>query len=436
MPPRASKSAKAAAAAAAAAPVAPPAPRVPLPPDEERLRRWRMILGGGEADGIGMKLTGSGGGCSLDAADAAVDASLEFVYDLNGEERRKMVRKAGRGGSAPYVARWIGDIRKQFPTSVVKVLQKDAVERLGMRELLLSPELLDTVEPDLSMVQMLMSMNGALPDESKDAARKVVRKVVDELMEKLEQPLRSAIAGSLNRATRNNRPRHNEIDWNRTIRANLRHYQAEYNSIVPERLIGWGRKARSFQRRVILCIDQSGSMAASIVYSSVFGAVMASLPAVKTHLVLFDTNIVDMTDELDDPVDILFGVQLGGGTDIDGAVGYCQGLIQDPENTIFVLISDLYEGGVADRLLKRTADMIASGLQFVVLLALSDEGRPSFDGALAAKMTALGAPSFACTPDAFPGLMAAAIQRRDLEQWAAEAGIATVRGEDEVGEEA
>ena len=231
------------------------------------------------------------------------------------------------------------------------------------------------------------------------------------------------MSGALDRAQRNRRPRHSEIDWHRTIRANLRHWQPDYRTVVPQTLHGYGRKARRPQREVVLCIDQSGSMAASVVYSSIFGAVMASLPAVATKLVVFDTAIVDLSEKLDDPVELLFGVQLGGGTDINGAVGYCQGLIREPRNTILVLISDLYEGGVEAQLLRRANALVDSGVQFITLLALSDEGAPAYDAALATKLAALGVPSFACTPDAFPGLMAAAIRRDDVNAWAAGQGL-------------
>ena len=168
-------------------------------------------------------------------------------------------------------------------------------------------------------------------------------------------------------------------------------------------------------------------MAASVVYSSIFGAVMASLPAVATRLVVFDTAVVDLSEQLQDPVDLLFGVQLGGGTDINRAVGYCQGLIREPRNTILVLISDLYEGGVKDGLLKRANELVEAGVQFIALLALSDEGAPAYDRELAAHLAALGVPSFACTPDAFPSLMAAAIRRDDVNAWAATQGIKTSR---------
>ena len=240
--------------------------------------------------------------------------------------------------------------------------------------------------------------------------------------------MRTAVSGALNRAVRNRRPRHAEIDWNRTIRANLKHWQQEYKTIVPETLIGYGRKSQRVQREIILCIDQSGSMASSVVYSSIFGAVMASMPAVKTHLVVFDTAVVDMTEQLDDPVDLLFGVQLGGGTDINRAVGYCQSLIRDPRNTILVLISDLYEGGVEKNLLQRANELVQSGVQVITLLALSNEGTPFYDKALAAKLAGLGIPSFACTPDLFPGMMAAAIRKEDVNHWAAKQGIVVSKG--------
>jgi Mg-chelatase subunit ChlD len=323
------------------------------------------------------------------------------------------------------VARWLGDIRQYFPSSVVQVMQRDALERLNMRDMLLQPEMLRSVQPDVHLVANLMALSRIIPAGTKETARMVVRGVVDALMKRLEEPLRSAISGALDRSQRNRRPRHAEIDWHRTIRANLKHWQPAYRTVVPETLLGYGRKARRPQREVVLCIDQSGSMANSVVYASIFGAVMATLPAVATKLVVFDTAVVDLTEQLDDPVELLFGVQLGGGTDINAAVGYCQSIIREPRNTIFVLISDLYEGGVEANLLRRAMELVDSGVQFITLLALSDEGAPAYDHALAAKLAALGVPSFACTPDAFPGLMAAAIRRDDISSWAAAQGIVT-----------
>lgn len=381
-----------------------------------RAERWRLVLGS-EAQDV----------CSLGGGLKDMDAALSALYEPDGANGLK--RRGGRGSSSPNVARWLGDIRKYFPSSVVQVMQRDALERLDMRQLLLEKEMLEGVQADVHLVANLIALSSVIPAGTKDTARMVVKQVVDELMHKLEEPLRSAVSGALDRARRTRRPRHAEIDWNRTIRANLRHWQESHRTIIPQELVGFGRKSRRPQRELILCIDQSGSMAASVVYSSIFGAVMASLPAVSTKLVVFDTSVVDMTDKLDDPVDLLFGVQLGGGTDINRAVGYCQELISEPRNTILVLISDLYEGGVENKLLARAQQLVAAGVQFIALLALSDEGRPSYDKALAAKLAALGVPSFACTPDAFPGLMAAAIRKDDINQWAASQGMAATRAQ-------
>lgn len=382
--------------------------------DTERLRRWRLVLGS-EAEA-------SCGG--LNGTAQEMDQALTALYDAQGPGGLQS-RRGSRDKSAPSVARWLGDIRRYFPSQVVQVMQRDALQRLNLRDMLLQPEMLNSLQPDVHLVAQLMALSRVIPAGTKDTARMVVKRVVDELMKRLDEPLRSAISGALDRSQRNRRPRHAEIDWHRTIRANLRHWQPEHRTVVPQTLIGYGRKARRPQREVVLCIDQSGSMANSVVYSSIFGAVMASLPAVATKLVVFDTAVVDMTEQLDDPVELLFGVQLGGGTDINGAVGYCQSIIREPRNTILVLISDLFEGGVEAGLLRRAAELVESGVQFVALLALSDEGAPSYDHQLAAKLAALGVPSFACTPDAFPGLMAAAIRRDDIGAWAAGQGLAT-----------
>jgi Mg-chelatase subunit ChlD len=378
--------------------------------NDERLRRWRLVLGGGAADGTGAGLHGD---------DLKIDGALQALYDSD--------RRGGLGSSSPNIARWLGDIRSYFPAPVVQVLQRDALERLNLRQMLLQPELLETVEPNVHLVADLLALQGVMPTKTRETARQVVRRVVEELQRKLANPTRQAILGSLNRATRNRRPRHNEIDWHRTIRANLKHYQPRYRTIIPETRIGYGRRRASL-REIVLCVDQSGSMGTSVVYSGIFGAVLASLAAVRTRMVVFDTEVVDLTDELHDPVDLLFGVQLGGGTDINRALSYCQGLVRRPQETILVLISDLYEGGNREELLKRAASLVGSGVQMVALLALNDDGAPSYDHTVAATLASMGVPSFACTPDLFPDLMAAAINRQDIGQWAAAREIVTSRG--------
>jgi Mg-chelatase subunit ChlD len=374
----------------------------------ERLRRWRMVLGGPSEQALGR----------AEGRDGAMDAALAALYDAGESDERTGQRSGGLGGSAPKVARWLGDIREYFPSTVVQVMQADAIERLNLTRLLLEPEMLSAVEPDVHLVGTLLSLNRVMPDQTKAAARQVVRKVVDELEKRIAQRTRAAVTGALNRAARINRPRHADIDWDKTIRANLKHYQAELRTVIPERLVGYGRRTTAVQRDVVLCVDQSGSMAASVVFSGVFAAVLASMRSLRTSLVVFDTAVVDLTDQLNDPVEVLFGTQLGGGTDINRAIAYSQQLITRPRDSIFVLISDLYEGGVREQMLRRVAEMTSAGVQVVVLLALSDDGAPGYDHDNAAALAALGVPAFACTPDAFPDLMAAAIERRDLKAFA------------------
>ncbi|MGY1802501.1 VWA domain-containing protein [Blastococcus sp. SYSU D00922] len=375
--------------------------------ETERLRRWRLLLGEPAADALGVALGG---------ADAGMDGALAAVYDA--ERAAPGQRSAGLGGSAPRVARWLGDIRGYFPSTVVQVMQKDAIERLRLTQLLLEPELLESVEADVHLVGTLLSLNGVMPEHSKATARQVVAKVVAEIERRVAQRTKAAVSGALNRATRTHRPKLRDIDWNRTIAANLAHYLPEHRTVVPERLVGYGRRQQVVARDVVVAIDQSGSMAASVVFASVFGAVLASMRSLRTSLVVFGTAVVDLTEHLADPVEVLFGTQLGGGTDINRAIAYSQSLITRPADSLFVLISDLYEGGIRDEMIKRVADMTAAGVQVVVLLALSDEGAPAFDRENAAALAALGVPAFACTPDAFPDLLAVALERGDVGAWA------------------
>ncbi|MFD9852592.1 VWA domain-containing protein [[Kitasatospora] papulosa] len=382
------------------------------PADDERLRRWRMVLGAEGAEGTGRTLTGR---------DEAMDGALTALYDEGRKPagRSGAERAGGLGASAPSVVRWLGDIRAYFPASVVQVMQRDAMDRLGLSELLLEPEMLEALEPDVHLVGTLLSLAKAMPETTKQTARAVVRKVVEDLERRLATRTRATLTGALDRSSRAGRPRPRDIDWDRTIRANLRNYvplpgREGAGTVVPERLVGYGRADRSVKKDVILCVDQSGSMAASVVHAAVFGAVLASMRTLETRLVVFDTAVVDLTGQLHDPVDVLFGTQLGGGTDINRALAYCQSKITRPADTVVVLVSDLREGGIRDEMIERAAAMKASGVQFVTLLALSDEGAPSYDREHAAALAALGAPAFACTPDHFPEVMAAAIENRPL----------------------
>lgn len=386
-------------------------------PRRDLPQRWRLLLGVESAEPLRIEL-GSG--------DARLDEVLAELYDAKEE------RGADLAASAPKVARWLGDIRRYFPTSVVRVMQRDAMVRLHLDRMLLEPELLAEAEPDVHLVATLLALRSVIPERTKATARTVVKGIVDDLLRRLAEPLRSAVHGALARGVRNRKPRHAEIDWHRTIRANLRHWQPDLRTLVPEQRIGFGRRRASL-RDVVLCVDQSGSMAESVVYASIFGAVLASLPAVSTRMVVFDTAIADLTEHLKDPVDLLFGAQLGGGTDIHKALLYCEGLVTRPLDTVLVLVSDLVEGGTPQGMLQAAARLVSRGVRLVVLLALSDTGKPAHDARNAARLAALGVPVFACTPDHFPGLMAAALGKRDLALWARGAGVRLERDGDGEG---
>ncbi|MCU0428675.1 MAG: VWA domain-containing protein [Cytophagaceae bacterium] len=373
---------------------------------DELERKWRLVLGAEVREEFPAALSG---------IDSHLDKTLEALYNAGD-------RKGGLGPSSPNVARWLGDIREYFPASVVKVLQQDALKRLQLTSMLTEPEMLESVVPDVHLVANLMSLGKLIPEKTKATARRVVQRVVQELMDALQAPTQQAVQGSLHRSTRNRRPRMTEMDWHSTILKNLKHYQPEYHTVIPETRIGYGRKRKSL-KEVVLCIDQSGSMGTSVVYAGIFGAVLASIPALHTRMVVFDTEVADLTEQLNDPVELLFGVQLGGGTDIARALRYCEQVVERPADTVLVLISDLFEGGQELEMKKTVTQLVAAGVQIIVLLALNDEGAPSYDHANASFFAGQGVSVFACTPNHFPSLMAAALSKQDVAGWASALGI-------------
>ncbi|MFO0968625.1 MAG: VWA domain-containing protein [Gemmataceae bacterium] len=360
------------------------------------------------------------GGCSLAGGDAEMDEALAAIYDETAEGDGGKQRSAGLGGSAPRLAKWLGDIRNYFKEDVVTVIQQDAVERKGLKQLLLEPEMLKNVQPNVQLVGTLMALGKRIPERTKETARMVVRAVVEEIKKKLEQKIRQAVLGAINRKEHSLLPSAASIDWKWTIGRNLKNYNADLKKIIPERVYFFSRAQRANNWTVIVDMDQSGSMADSVVYGAVCGSIFASLPALDTHVVAFDTEVVDLTEKCgNDPVDMLFGVQLGGGTDINKSVGYCEQFIKEPKQTLFILLTDLFEGGNQAQLVRRLGDMVESGVRVLCLLALSDSGVPSYDENLARKLAALGIPCFGCTPQRLPELLEGALRSADLKALAA-----------------
>ena len=360
-----------------------------------------------------------GGGCELSAEQIGMDEALAAIYDETGETNRGQ-RSAGLGPSAPSLAKWLGDIRTYFREDIVTVIQNDAIEKKGLTQLLFEPEMLKNVEPNPQLVGTLMSLKGRIPERTKETARMVVRAVVDKIKRLLEQKIRQAVLGALNRNDHSPIPRAASIDWKWTIGRNLKNYQPALGTIVPERVYFYSRAQRSTHWTVIVDMDQSGSMAESVVYGSVTGSIFASLPALNTRVVAFDTEVVDLTEQCgSDPVEMIFGVQLGGGTDINKSVAYCEKFITDPAQTILFLITDLFEGGNQAQLVRRLRDLVESGVRVICLLALSDSGVPTFDEPLAKKISEFGVPCFGCTPNKLPDLIEGVLKKHDLKALAA-----------------
>ncbi|MCI9656670.1 MAG: VWA domain-containing protein, partial [Lawsonibacter sp.] len=370
----------------------------------EQLSRWRLILGAETEESF----SGMGGG-GLSREELLMDAALGAIYGGPGESFGGSGGGGGKGPSSPLISKWLGDLRSLFDPETVAVVQNDAIERKGLKQLLLEPELLDTLEPDLNLASTLLMLKDQIPKKSKESARAFIRKIVEEINRLLENDMRRAVTAALNRRAHSPLPSAAALDFPYTIRRNLKNYNKELGAILPERVWFFDRSSRVNRWHVILDIDQSGSMGQSILYSSVMACVLASMSAVRTSVVAFDTQIMDLTPLCADPVDLLFGFQMGGGTDIAKSIAYCQGLVESPARTLFFLISDLDEGGNRAALLRRLEELKASGVTAVVLLAIADGGKPYYDAQTAQRVAAMDIPCFACAPEKLPELLERAL---------------------------
>ena len=370
----------------------------------QQLSRWRLILGAETEESFsGM------GGAPLSQEELLMDSALGAIYGGPGEGFGESGRGAGKGPSSPVISKWLGDLRSLFDPETVAVVQNDAIERKGLKQLLLEPELLETLEPDLNLASTLLMLKDQIPKKSKEAARAFIRKIVEEINRLLENDMRRAVTAALNRRAHSPLPSAAALDFPYTIRRNLKNYNKELGAILPERVWFFDRASRVNRWHVILDIDQSGSMGQSILYSSVMACVLASMSAVRTSVVAFDTQIMDLTPLCADPVDLLFGFQMGGGTDIAKSIAYCQNLVESPAKTLFFLISDLDEGGNRAALLRRLEELKSSGVTVVVLLAIADGGKPYYDAQTAQRVAAMDIPCFACAPEKLPELLERAL---------------------------
>ena len=360
---------------------------------QTRLGRWRLILGQESQSRFGQ-MGGEEPTGEMDLMDQALAAIYNRVESGGFGNRAGQARGAGNGPSNPQISRWLGDVRSLFDKDLVTVIQGDAMSRCGLKQLLFEPELLENLEPDVNLAATILLLKDQIPKRSKESVRAFIQKIVEEINKLLEQDIRRVVTAAINRRRHSPIPSAAALDYKLTISRNLKHYHKELGTIVPEHFYFFDRTSTTAANKwkVILDIDQSGSMGESVIYSSIMSCILASMSSLSTHVVAFDTSIVDLTEKCDDPVDLLFGFQLGGGTNIDRSVAYCQELIENPAKTLFFLISDLEEGGNRAALLRRLEEMKESGVTVICLLALADGGRPYYDTQMAQKIAGIGIP--------------------------------------------
>ena len=385
---------------------------------KQSMTRWRLILGQDSEDRF-EKMGGGGLSGEMDMMDQALAA----IYNLNSPGSFGTGGAgAGRGPSNPQITRWLGDVRRLFDPELVKIIQGDAMTRCGLKQLIFEPELLENLEPDVNLASTILMLKDQIPKRSKESVREFIKKIVEEINRLLEQDIRRAVTAAVNKRKHSPIPSAAALDYKMTIQRNLKHYNQELKTIVPEHFYFFDRTSTTAANKwnVILDIDQSGSMGESVIYSSIISCILASMSSISTRIVAFDTNIVDLTEKSDDPVDLLFGFQLGGGTNIDQSVAYCEKFIENPKKTLFFLITDLEEGGNRAALLRRLGELKEAGVTLVCLLALAEGGRPYYDTQMAQKVAALKIPCFACSPQMLPQLLERALKGQDLDQFVKE----------------
>lgn len=368
------------------------------PTPSPALLRWRLVLGKAAASELDDN-------CGATADDLARDASLDWLYERDGSLADRDIRTADLSDSALSVPTWINNIHRLFPKETIERLERDAVEEFGIHEVVTNKEVLARIEPSETLLRAVLLTKHLMNDEVLALARELVRKVVAKLMEALAKEVRTAFSGARNRRRSRYRSMRN-FDPRGTVRANLRYFDRASGKLFIKDPLFWSRSKRHGEQwQIIIVVDQSGSMVSSVIHAGVTAACLWGLPAVKTHLVAFDTNVIDLTSQVADPVETLMKVQLGGGTDIAKAVLYAESLIENPSRAVVVLITDLFEGGDADALVRSVKRQTNAGVKFVTLAALDEKADPTYDHELGQRLVKVGASVGAMTPNQLVGFL-------------------------------
>ena len=367
--------------------------------DSIKLNRWRLMLGKYADSQVGFSKDGIGAGPGAGGDIREMDDVLDFIYSREyGEEEGVREQAGGLGESVLTVTTWVNKVRELFPKETVEIMEKQALERYKMTELLTDSRVLEKLNPNKELLGMILNFKGLMKPEVLATAKRIVKKVVDELMEKLNSEIKRSITGQIDKTQDSPVKSSRNLDIKRTIMNNLKHYDREKRRLVLEKVYFYSRIKKYQQWKIIVCVDESGSMMDSVIHSAIMAGIFAKLPMLETKLVIFDTNVVDLSDYVEDPVETLMSVQLGGGTEIGRALSYCESLVTEPDKTIMVLVTDLYEGGELSYLYSTTAAIVESGVKLMVLTALDDAANPNYNKNAAAKMAGLGANVAAMTP--------------------------------------
>jgi Mg-chelatase subunit ChlD len=376
----------------------------PDPKDAHTLARWRLVLGkSAQEHGLG----GAG-----DEACERVGRLVGFLFgeEGDGEGGRAGGRQGGKGPSSLTVPDWVREVSELFPREAREVMQRELVQRRGVRELLQQPELLEKVEPNVELVKTLLTHKDLMTPETRVLARKIIDRVVEELKGKMKVQVEQALTGALRRDKHSPRRVFRNLDLPTTLRRNLKNYDRASGKLLVDDVFFFAAERKRKPWHVIVTVDQSGSMLESAVFSAVMASIFAELPAVRTSLVLFDTQVVDLSAQVGQPVDVLLSVQLGGGTDITKALVYSQTLVRQPARTILVLITDFYEGRPEDDLAAQVRVLAEAGVRLIGLGALGYDARPSYNQATARRLRKEGMDILVCTPEKLAECMAEIIR--------------------------
>jgi Mg-chelatase subunit ChlD len=368
---------------------------MPAERKEQTLARWRLLLGRFADRGLGGALGGPGRD-----GYRRMDRVLEYLYGR--EYAGRGVRSEGRGAdlsaSVLTVPDWLRDVRDLFPGDTAEVIERHALDRYGMTELVTDEEVLRKLEPSYELLKAVLTFRHMMKGKVLETARQIVRKVVDDLRRRLVKEVRPILWGRLNRLRRSRLKVFRNLDWHRTIRANLKNYDRKRRRLILEALHFFSRVERHLPWHIIMAVDCSGSMMDSVIYSAVMAGIFKGLPSLRVSLIAFDTAVVDLSDQVEDPTELLMSVQLGGGTDIGGALGYCETRVQNPQRTVVALVTDFFEGGPATRLLAAIKRLREAGARVLGLAALDANAQPAYDRQMAERCVAAGAEVAALTP--------------------------------------